>query len=155
MSHLRPVRNLFEPTTAGEVRDRLAKLRPDAKRQWGKMHVAQMLAHCSAWMEMAIGLKSPPRSLAGRIFGGVAKSRVLKAASLPHNMPTDKSLAVTDPREFLAERQRLLALTDRFASGGPEKCTKHPHTFFGPMTPAEWATMAYQHLDHHLRQFGA
>jgi hypothetical protein len=32
---------------------------------------------------------------------------------------------------------------------------KHPHFFFGPLTPVEWAVLMHQHLDHHLRQFGA
>ena len=38
-------------------------------------------------------------------------------------------------------------------TGGPGVCTKHPHFFFGPLTPVEWAALMYQHLDHHLRQF--
>jgi Protein of unknown function (DUF1569) len=43
-------------------------------------------------------------------------------------------------------------LIDRLAAG-PEACTKHPHSFFGPLTPVEWAALTYRHLDHHLRQF--
>jgi len=31
---------------------------------------------------------------------------------------------------------------------------KEPHFFFGKMKPEEWAALNYQHLDHHLRQFG-
>jgi Protein of unknown function (DUF1569) len=46
-------------------------------------------------------------------------------------------------------------MNDRFAKGGAEGCTKHPHNFFGKLTPLEWATGMYKHLDHHLRQFGA
>lgn len=149
------MKNLFEATAAQEIKQRLAILRPDNERQWGKMNVAQMLAHCSAWMEMAAGLTSPPRSLIGRIFGPVAKSKVLRSEEpVRRNMPTEKSLIVSEQRDFRAERQRLLEWTDRFASGGPGTCTKHPHCFFGPMTPTEWATLAYKHLDHHLRQFG-
>lgn len=149
------MKNLFEAMATKEIKERLAILRPDSERQWGKMNAAQMLAHCSAWMEMAVGLKSPPRSLIGRIFGPVAKSQVLNSEEpIRRNMPTEKSLIVSEERDFAAERQRLLEWTDRFASGGPEKCTKHPHCFFGPMTPTEWATLGYKHLDHHLRQFG-
>jgi len=148
------MKNLFEPSAATEIRQRMAHLRPDSERQWGKMNVAQMLAHCSAWMEWAVGLKSRPRSLVGRIFGKVAKSTVLNEKPIRRNMPTDKSLIVSDERDFEVERQRLVEWTDRFAAGGPEKCTNHPHSFFGKMTPLEWATLAYKHLDHHLRQFG-
>jgi len=49
---------------------------------------------------------------------------------------------------------RLAGLIDRFAAGGPAGCTQHPHSFFGPLTPDEWAILMYKHLDHHLRQFG-
>lgn len=148
------MKNLFEPAAVTEISQRIAHLRPDSERQWGKMSVAQMLAHCSVWMEMALGLSSPPRSLIGRIFGKAAKSVVLNEKPVRRNMPSDKSLIVSDQRDFEVERQRLLECTGRFASGGPEKCTKHPHSFFGKMTPTEWATMAYKHMDHHLRQFG-
>jgi hypothetical protein len=148
------MKNLFEPIAVNEIKERMAHLRRDSERQWGKMDPAQMLAHCSAWMEMASGLKSPPRSLIGRVFGRVAKATVLNEEPIRRNMPTEKSLIVSDEREFEVERHRLLEWTDRFAAGGPSKCTKHPHSFFGPMTPTEWATMAYKHMDHHLRQFG-
>jgi len=149
------MKNFFERATVNEIRERMAHLRPDSERQWGKMNVAQMLAHCSAWMETAVGLKSPPRSMIGRIFGRIAKSSVMNEKPIPHNVPSEKSLIVTNERDFLVERQRLLELTDRFAAGGLERCTKHPHSFFGKLTPMEWATFAYKHMDHHLRQFGA
>ena len=71
------------------------------------------------------------------------------------NSMTEKSCVVADDRDFAVERQRLLESIDRFVAAGPEGCTKHPHFFLGPMTPEEWAVLTYQHLDHHLRQFGA
>jgi hypothetical protein len=71
------------------------------------------------------------------------------------NSPTVKSLVVADERHLETERQRLCGLIDRFVAGGPARCTKHPHSFFGPLKPEEWAELMYKHLDHHLRQFGA
>jgi hypothetical protein len=70
------------------------------------------------------------------------------------NSPTAKSLIVADEREFDKEREQLSRLIDKFVSGGAAGCTKHPHSFFGKMTPEEWAVLTYKHLDHHLRQFG-
>jgi len=52
------------------------------------------------------------------------------------------------------ERERLSGLIDKFAAGGAAGCTKNPHSFFGRLTPEEWAILMYKHLDHHLRQFG-
>ncbi|HEX4169579.1 MAG TPA: DUF1569 domain-containing protein [Bryobacteraceae bacterium] len=149
------MKDLFEIAAAEETKERLERLTPDSERRWGKMDVTQMLAHCSAWMAIAAGLKSPPRSLVGRVFGRFAKSTILNEAPVRRNMPTDKSLIVRERGEFGAERQRLVEWVDRFVAGGPEGCTRHPHSFFGPMAPKEWAILAYKHLDHHLRQFGA
>jgi hypothetical protein len=41
------MKNLFERETVDEI-SRIDKLQPTSKRHWGKMNVAQMLAHCSA-----------------------------------------------------------------------------------------------------------
>jgi hypothetical protein len=149
------VKNLFEAATVEEVRERMAQLRPESERQWGKMNPAQMLAHCSATLGMAMGKVTPPRILIGRLLGPLAKkSLIVNGTPMRRNSMTEKSCLVTDERDFGAERQGLCESIDRFASGGPEVCTKHPHFFFGPLTPVEWAVLMYQHLDHHLRQFG-
>ena len=149
------VKNLFEAATVEEVRERLAQLRPESERQWGKMNPAQMLAHCSAAMGMAMGKVTPPRILIGRLLGPLAKKSLIgNGTPMRRNSMTEKSCLVTDERDFVVERQALRQSIDRFATGGPGVCTKHPHFFFGPLTPVEWAVLMYQHLDHHLRQFG-
>jgi len=148
------MKNLFEAATVEEVKERMGQLRPDSERLWGKMNPAQALAHCCAAMEMALGEKIPPRILIGRLLGRLAKkSMIVNEKPMPRNSGTDKSLVVSDERDLVVERQRLRGLIDRFAAGGPGVCTKHPHFFFGPLTPVEWAALMYQHLDHHLRQF--
>lgn len=149
------MKNLFEATVEEELNERMAKLNVGSKRQWGKMSPAQMLAHCSATMGMATGKITPPRILLGRLFGRLAKtSLIVNGAPMPRNSTTEKSCLVTDERDFEVEREKLHESVDRFAKAGPEACTKHPHFFFGPLTPQEWATLMYVHLDHHLRQFG-
>lgn len=90
----------------------------------------------------------------GRLLGPFVKSRSLKTDDpMPRNMPITKWEIVSDERDIEAERQRLRGLIDRFAAGGPERCTTHPYSFFGPLTPEEWARWMYKHRDHHLRQF--
>ncbi len=148
------MKNLFDSSTAEEIRNRLESLRPDSERRWGAMNVAQMLAHCTAWMDIASGRTSPPRSFMGRIFGKLAKKSILKNP-VRRNMPTDKTLVMQGQKTFSAELQLLLDSVERFSNGGPALATTHPHSFFGPMTPGEWAAMAYKHMDHHLKQFGA
>ena len=150
------MKNLDEPAAAAEVKARLMNLRPDSERQWGPMNAAQALAHCSVAMEMALGDTRPRRALAGRIFGGIVKRLVQKDdAPLRRNTPTMPEMVITEERELDHERERLSGLIDRFAAAGPAGCTTHPHSFFGRMTPQQWAVLMYKHLDHHLRQFGA
>jgi hypothetical protein len=70
------------------------------------------------------------------------------------NSPTVKSLIVADERDLNREHERFCGLLDRFLAAGPAGCTVHAHSFFGKMTPQEWAGLMYKHVDHHLRQFG-
>lgn len=148
------MKDLYEAAAAKEVKERIARLRPDSERQWGKMSAAQAAAHCSVAMEWAVGDIRPPRMFLGRIFGPMAKSKMLgNDRPMGKNAPTAKSLLVPDERDLGVEQKRLCTLIDRFASAGPRGCTTHPHAFFGRLTPEEWASLMYKHLDHHLRQF--
>jgi hypothetical protein len=150
------MRHLFDPDAASEVRTRLDALRPDSARQWGRMSSAQAVAHCAGGLEMALGDRRPPRMLIGRVIGRVIKPLALgDDAPMRRNSPTVPELVVTEARELDAERARRRRLIDRFVAAGPAGCTTHPHSFFGPLTPQEWAVLMYKHIDHHLRQFGA
>lgn len=149
------MRNLFDVATADGLKKRMAQLKPDTARVWGTMYPAQMLAHCSLAMEMAVGDRSPPQMFIGRIIGPMLRRMALgNEDPMRRNSPTAKELLVKGDRDLETERTRLTGLVDRFVSAGPAGCTTHPHTFFGRMTPQQWATLMYKHTDHHLRQFG-
>lgn len=148
------MKNLFEAATVTEIKIRMSLLQPNSERLWGTMNPAQALAHCCAGIEMAMAEKGPPRLLIGKLVGWFAKrSLIVNGTPMRRNSPTHKSLQVTDERDFEFERQRLRALVDCFVAGGAAKCTQHPHFFFGRLTPVEWASLMYRHLDHHFRQF--
>jgi|SRR5579862_3862846 len=149
------MKNLFEAERVKEVKERLARLSSDSNRLWGKMNPAQALAHCSLAMEWAVGDRIPPGMFFGRVIGRMVKPMVLgNDAPMRRNSGTAKDLVVQDKCDLDRERERLCRLIDRFAAAGPKGCTTHPHSFFGRLTPDEWATLMYKHLDHHLRQFG-
>ena len=150
------MKNLYDAARVDEVKRRMAQLRPDSERQWGSMSAAQAMAHCSRSMEWAVGDRVPKPMLVGGIIGRLIKQKVLgDDAPMRRNSPTAKGLVVKDDCDLDTERARLTGLIDRFAAAGAEGCARHPHSFFGRMTPEEWAILTYKHLDHHLRQFGA
>ncbi len=150
------MKSLFDATVTSEVQTRLGKLTPQSERHWGKMTAPQMLAHCSLSMQWAVGEVVPEKGpLPVRLIGRFVKPMVFRNEDpLRKNSPTAKSLIVADERDLARERERLSGLIYKFAAGGAAGCTKNPHSFFGKMTPEEWAILMYKHVDHHLRQFG-
>jgi len=148
------MKNLYQSEAVDELMSRIDKLQPSAQRQWGKMDVAQMMAHCSAALDMASGRVNPPRILIGRLIGSFLKSVYTNERPFSPNSPTDKTLVVSDPREFGREREQLKTKIRDFHDRGEAKCTRNPHPFFGELNSSQWSRGMYKHLDHHLRQFG-
>ena len=149
------MKDLFQPEAVDEIFSRLDKLQPASQRQWGKMDVAQMMAHCSGAMDLAAGRLNPPRIFIGRLIGPLVKPIYTNEKPFSRNNPTDKTLVIADARDFQREKENLRAKIRQFHDGGEGQCTRHPHPFFGALTPQEWSRGMYKHLDHHLRQFGA
>ena len=148
------MKNLFQAEAVDEVIFRVDRLQPTTQHLWGKMDVAQMMAHCSATLDMASGRLILPRAFVGRILAPFVRPLFTNDKPFSKNSPTDKKFVIADQRDFAKEQEGLKLRVRQFHQGGEAKCTRHPHSFFGPLTPQEWATGMYKHLDHHLRQFG-
>ncbi|MBB6670372.1 DUF1569 domain-containing protein [Cohnella nanjingensis] len=146
--------NIYNQLHTAEILNRIENLSPNSKPQWGTMNVAQMLAHCSSFQDIAMGNSFPPRDWIGRLIGRFVKPIVYNDKPAPHNMSTIPTIRIADDRDFETEKERLKQKILTFQSNGPEKCSDHPHPFFGKLTPEQWGKGIYKHLDHHLRQFG-
>jgi hypothetical protein len=149
------VPSLWVSADRAAVETRIKALRADSRAQWGKISVAQMLLHAQQPLRVAIGQLRLKHSLIGKLFGKMAKKKLLGDKPWGRDMPTAPEFVVKKQPDFEAERRTLLDLVRRFGEGGPSSLTPLPHPFFGPMTPAEWSALQWRHLDHHLRQFGA
>jgi hypothetical protein len=152
------VKNLFEPILVEETKQRVLQLHPQSQRLWGKMTVAQTLAHCASGLEMAMGVIKPKRApFPGYVIGLLIKPLVFgNDKPMRRNSPSLPELFSADPAQcdFDRERCSLIAAIDRFAQERAACCSQHPHPFFGPLAPQQWAIIMYKHIDHHLRQFG-
>ena len=146
--------NLFDGTHGDGIAARIEALDPDAVRQWGKMSVAQMLAHCSIAVEAANGDRPMKQIFIGKLLTPFVRKSFVGPKPYARNSPTGPMLVVKDTRDFAAEKARLLAALRRLREGGPEAAARHPHGFIGRMTGEEWGQVQWKHLDHHLRQFG-
>ena len=145
------MKNLFDDSSRQEIINRINKLSSDSKPLWGKMSVAQMLAHIIITMELALENPKPPRAFMGRIFGGMVRKKLLSSEPFKKNGFTPKQLRVDSPQDFNNQKEKILSLTNKFQKGA---ITDMVHPFFGNMTEEEWGRLQYKHIDHHLQQFG-
>jgi hypothetical protein len=149
-------RSLASETLGGDLRRRLAALRPDSTRRWGTLTVDEMLCHVADSFRATLGERRASPLKTSRL-----QARVMKFVALRTPLPWPKGLPTrpevnphqggTRPEAFAADRAALEALVARFAS---PSARYDVHPMFGAMSRDEWLIWGYRHLDHHLRQFG-
>lgn len=148
------MKSIFIKPDLDELVERINKLTPESEKQWGKMNVCQMLTHTCISVEAAVGDRVDSRTFTGRIFGGFAKAIAINDKQFDKNLPTHRNYIVTLAGDFEIEKKRLTELLQRMYNDGKANVTNDPHPFFGKLTPTEWGSLIYKHMDHHLRQFG-
>ena len=147
------MKSMWQPDARREVVDRLSRLMPEARPEWGRMSAQQMVCHLSASVQMATGEKTvAPKRMPLRL--PVIKQLAVYWLPFPKNLPTAPELVVTaTPNAWQKDVDDLRATIDRFVARGPEaRWCDHPA--FGPMSARQWGVLVYRHVDHHLRQFG-
>lgn len=147
------VKNLFNNTAYNEIAERINKLTPATERQWGRMTVSQMLAHCNAAMKVPLSQKPLKGYFFFSLIGPLFKSRLYDKKMWRHGLPTAPDFVIKDERDFLTEKKELLRLIHRFHHS-PAEAGNFPHPVFGKFTKEQWGMSMWKHLDHHLRQFG-
>ncbi|MBK8565262.1 MAG: DUF1569 domain-containing protein [Saprospiraceae bacterium] len=147
--------NIFTKKAADEIVARINQLTPSTAAQWGKMNVAQMLAHCNVTYEMSFEDKHPkPSGIMRFILKAFVKKSVTNEVPYPRNSRTAPQFIVTDAKEFEREKQRLIAYIGKAQQLGEAHFDGRESHSFGVLNKTEWNNMFYKHLDHHLTQFG-
>ena len=149
------MKNIFDPEVHEELINRINKLSPDTKAQWGKMSVDQMLAHCCVAYEMAYTNKHPkPNAFLRFLLKTFVKNGVVNEKPYPKNSRTAPQFIISERKDFEDEKNRLISYIQKTFDYGPNYFDGKESISFGPMTTQEWSNQFYKHLDHHLTQFG-
>ncbi|MFZ1785274.1 MAG: DUF1569 domain-containing protein [Ferruginibacter sp.] len=148
------MKNLFNNEPYTEITNRINNLSSETQHQWGKMNVAQMLAHCKEAFKVPLSEVKMPRLFIGLLIGWAFKKKLYNGEPWKKNLPTAPDFIIKDERDFEKEKQELVDMINRFHNAGPEKIGLYPHPMFGTLTPEQWGQSMYKHLDHHLMQFG-
>lgn len=138
-----------------ELSARLMKLTGGEKPAWGKMTAGQMMSHLVQAGEMPFTETLPDRStFAYRMF---VKPLILYVLPMPKEVKTSPEMNQQErgrpPGDFNDDRELVIGLIEKLGTlPADTKCLHHP--MFGPMSAKEWAVIAHNHIDHHLKQFG-
>jgi len=149
------MKNVFNLEDSQELIARVEALTPETKNLWGKMSVAQMLAHCNVPYEMTYTDKYPkPKGFKKFMIKLFAKNLVVGPKPYKRNMRTAPEFLITNERDFETEKQKMVANIEKTQKLGASHFEGKESHAFGPLTEKQWNTLFYKHLNHHLEQFG-
>ena len=144
---------MHDTGVATSIRARVASLRPDSPRQWGKMSIDQMLWHVNLPLRESLGeypTPAPNVPLPKALFRWM-----ILTFPWGKSAPTRPDMKVAGTRyDFEVEKKSCLHMIDRFMArpmDGPWPRSAN----MGEMQGKHWSKLHFKHLDHHLRQFGA
>lgn len=149
------MKNIFSEEGSQEVITRIEQLTPSSTPLWGKMDVAQMLAHCNVTYEFIFEPEKhkKPSGLQKFFIKLIAKTTVVNNKPYKRNSPTSPQFKIVDKRVFAKEQKRLIDFVRKTHQMGEDQFDGMESYSFGPLTSQEWNNLFYKHLDHHLSQF--
>lgn len=149
------MKSVFDPIDVHQILNRINQLTPETPAKWGKMNVAQMLAHCNVSYEMIYeNIHPKPNPILKFVLKLFVKGKVVTEKPYAHNSPTAPAFIISDAKQFEKERTRLINHINQTLENGPAYFDGRESHSFGKLNVIEWNNMLYKHLDHHLSQFG-
>ncbi len=147
------MKSIYDKAENAQIITRIESLTPSSKAIWGKMSVDQMMKHTNDAMIVAFGEKTLKINFLMRFLGRMMKNKVFNS-EFQKNSPTAPEFIYKENFNFETVQKELIDNFSRFARGHEAiKVTDHP--FWGKMTFEDWDKLMWNHMDHHLRQFGA
>lgn len=149
------MKNIFTKQITDEVIARIENLTSENQPIWGKMSVAQMLAHCCVTYEMVYTDKHPrPNAFTRFMMKTLIKNIVTSEKPYVKNGRTARQFLIVEEKEFESEKKSLIDFMTKTQELGEQEFEGKESHSFGKLKAKEWNNLFYKHLDHHLRQFG-
>ena len=149
------IKNIFDKRVSDEVIERINQLTPDSIGKWGKMDVAQMLAHSNVTYEFIFTDKyQKPNFFTKFMLKMFVKGVVTSDKPYKKDSRTAPAFLIKSDKDFEVEKKRLIDYINQVQQQGESHYDGLESHSFGSLTKTEWNNMFYKHLDHHLTQFG-
>jgi len=147
--------SIFEQETVTNLLARINNLTPETTPDWGKMNVAQMLAHNNVGFDITYGKTPVSYNFFMRLMLKMfVKDVVVGNKPYTKNGQTAPVFVISDKRDFDKEKEELIANIHRVNADGAAAFEGRVSPSFGKLTAQQWSNQFWKHLDHHLTQFG-
>lgn len=147
--------NIFTPEVTSEVINRINKIEPTTKPQWGKMNASKVMSHLCVSYEMAFeDIHKKPNAFVKFLLKSFVKKGVVNENPYPINSRTAPAFIIVEEKDFETEKARLINYIKKTQELGSTYFDNKESNSFGNLTTQEWNNLFYKHLDHHLKQFG-
>jgi hypothetical protein len=147
--------NIFSREETTNVIERVNKLTNLTQPVWGKMNVAQMLAHVCVSYEMVYENKhKAPGAFLKFILKTFIKKSIVGEGPYKNNSQTAPAFLITNERDFNTEKQRIIDYLKKTQELGETYFDGKESLSFGKLNKTEWNNLFWKHIDHHLKQFG-
>lgn len=147
--------SVFDPKTTEETFKRLEKISYVSKPLWGKMNVAQMLAHLNVAYDLAYGKVTSKHSFIEKLLLKLfVKPIIVGEKPYAHNSRTAPVFIISDEKDFEIEKAKFIDNVKQTEAKGESFFDGRENSSFGIMKSHEWSNQFYKHIDHHFRQFG-
>lgn len=147
--------NIYDPKKLEALIQRIQQLTPDSKPLWGKMTIAEMLAHSSLVFEYNNGKRQAKVNPIMRfLLSPMMKGVIIGPKPYKRNSPTAPYFRIASTEGFEIEKARLISNLSAYSNEGPEVASSRQHVWLGKLSSEEWSWAMFKHLDHHLQQFG-
>lgn len=146
------MKSIYNAADNAEMISRINSLTPESKSFWGKMTVDQMFKHTTGAILVAFGEQEVKVNFLMRFLGRMIKNKVFNS-EFKKNSPTAPEFIFKDQYDFETSKKELTDNFSRFANG-KDAIKTMDHPFWGKMTYEDWDKLMWNHVDHHLRQFG-
>ncbi len=149
------MKNLFDQPTKQEILKRIDSLKPNAPAKWGKMNVNQSMRHMNMALDIPTGVLDPTVVNAPPMPKWLMKFFLLNTKAPKERAETFLEINTVknniNPTDFETEKNNLKKKVNEFTLADkliPE------NKIGGKFSKKDWGKLNFNHMDHHLRQFG-
>lgn len=147
--------SIYSAQTTETTLKRLSDLTSQSQPKWGKMNVAQILAHLNVSYDLAYEkINSPVSFFTKLIMKLFVKNIIVSEKPYPKNSRTSPVFIITDEHDFEKEKALYIKNITETEKKGVLYFEGKENPSMGKLTAIEWNNMFYKHTDHHFKQFG-